>query len=217
MFPMASRRVGCRHKWSETKPMKKLDALGMVETRGFVSLVEAANAMAQIADVDLVHYEKVGHGFTTIIIRGPLEEVRRAVGAGVAAAKRVGDVVAAHVLSRVHPKAERLLPLGRREWLESGTDRSPGDPGPLPGTVPPTGSRPRPADTLRPTSSTGQINFGGGASAAQSTGPKGLGHTSLGSQDSGKKELEGERSTVGKTQDIDKKDKKAKKEEEGQQ
>jgi len=98
--------------------MKKLDALGMVETRGFVSLVEAANAMAQMADVDLVHYEKVGYGFTTIIVRGPLEEVRRAVGAGVNAAKRVGDIVAAHVLPRVHPKAEMLLPLGRRDLLK---------------------------------------------------------------------------------------------------
>lgn len=104
--------------------MKKLDALGMVETRGFVSLVEAANAMAQMADVDLVHYEKVGYGFTTIIVRGPLEEVRRAVGAGVNAAKRVGDIVAAHVLPRVHPKAEMLLPLGRRDLLTMEKDGS---------------------------------------------------------------------------------------------
>lgn len=106
--------------------MKDLDALGMLETRGFVSLVEAANAMAQMADVDLVHYEKVGHGLVTIIVRGPLEEVRRAVGAGVEAAKRVGDVAAAHVLPRVHPKAEKLLPLGRENLLEEEGNMDPG-------------------------------------------------------------------------------------------
>jgi microcompartment protein CcmL/EutN len=97
--------------------MKKLDALGVVETRGFVSVVEAANAMAQIADVELVHYEKVGDGLTSIVVRGPLEEVRRAVGAGMAAARRVGDLVAAQVLPRVHPKAEKVLPLGRQDRI----------------------------------------------------------------------------------------------------
>lgn len=92
--------------------LKAYDALGMVETRGFVSLVEAAQAMAQAAEVDLVHYEKAGAGFLTVVVRGPLEEVRRAVGAGMAAAQRVGELVAAHVLPRVHPKLESLLPLG---------------------------------------------------------------------------------------------------------
>ena len=93
---------------------KGYDALGMVETKGFVSLVEAAQAMAQSAEVDLVHYEKAGAGFLTVVVRGPLEEVRRAVGAGMAAAQRVGELVAAHVLPRVHPKLESLLPLSRK-------------------------------------------------------------------------------------------------------
>ncbi len=94
-------------------------ALGLVETKGFVGLVEAANAMAQVAEVDLVHYEKVGDGMVTIVVRGPTEEVRRAVRTGVAAAQRVGELVSAHVLPRVHPKVEQVLPLGRPKQDDS--------------------------------------------------------------------------------------------------
>lgn len=95
------------------------DALGMVETRGFVSLVEAAQAMAEVAEVDLVDYVRSGGGFLTIVVRGPLEEVRRAVEAGILAAQRVGDLVAAHVLPRVHPKVESLLLPGRKETTKT--------------------------------------------------------------------------------------------------
>lgn len=89
-------------------------AVGLVETKGFVGLVEAANAMAQVAEVDLVHYEKVGDGMVTIVVRGPVEEVRRAVRTGVAAAQRVGELVSAHVIPKLDSKVEQVLPLGRR-------------------------------------------------------------------------------------------------------
>jgi len=96
-------------------------SVGLVETKGFVSLVEAANAMAHVAEVELVQYEKIGDGMVTIVVRGPLEEVRRAVRTGVAAAQRVGELVSAHVVPRIHPKADRLLPLGGTH--KASTDR----------------------------------------------------------------------------------------------
>lgn len=88
------------------------EALGMVETRGFVAMVEAADAMVKTANVVLVGYEKSGGSYCTAIVRGDLAAVKAATEAGAAAARRVGEVVAAHVVPRPHPNVQQTLPIG---------------------------------------------------------------------------------------------------------
>jgi ethanolamine utilization protein EutM len=90
------------------------DALGMIETRGFAALVEAADAMVKAAKVDLVGYEKIGGGFVTAIVRGDVAAVRAAVDAGARAAERVGEIVSTHVIPRPHASVDCALPLGRQ-------------------------------------------------------------------------------------------------------
>ena len=87
------------------------DALGMIETRGFVGVVEAANAMLKAASVDLVGYEKVGGGFVTAIIRGKVDAVKTATEAGARKAERVGELVSVHVIDEPHPRLSDVLPL----------------------------------------------------------------------------------------------------------
>jgi ethanolamine utilization protein EutM len=89
------------------------EALGMIETRGFAALVEAADAMVKAAKVDLVGYEKIGGGFVTAIVRGDVAAVRAAVDAGARAAERVGEIVSTHVIPRPHSNVDHALPLGR--------------------------------------------------------------------------------------------------------
>ena len=89
------------------------DALGMIETRGFAAMVEAADAMGKAAKVDLVGYEKVGGGYVTAIVRGDVAACRAAVDAGVRSAERVGEVVSSHVIPRPHGSVDQALPLGR--------------------------------------------------------------------------------------------------------
>ena len=89
------------------------DALGMIETRGFTAMVEAADAMVKAAKVDLVSYEKIGGGFVTAIVRGDVAAVRAAVDAGTRAAERVGEIVSTHVIPRPHGNVDSALPLGR--------------------------------------------------------------------------------------------------------
>jgi ethanolamine utilization protein EutM len=89
------------------------DALGMIETRGFVAMVEAADAMVKAAKVELVGYEKTGGGFTTAIVRGDVAAVKAATDAGARAAERVGEVVSTHVIPRPHANVDMTLPLGR--------------------------------------------------------------------------------------------------------
>ena len=91
------------------------EALGMVETKGFVAMVEAADAMCKAADVRLVGYEKVGAGLVTAIVRGEIAAVVAAVEAGAAAARRLGEVTAAHVIPVPHEGIEAALPLGGEE------------------------------------------------------------------------------------------------------
>jgi len=91
------------------------DALGMIECRGFAAMVEAADAMVKAAKVDLVRYEKTGGGYVTAIVRGDVAAVRAATDAGQAAAARVGEVVAIHVIPRPHGNVDAALPLGRGE------------------------------------------------------------------------------------------------------
>ena len=86
-----------------------LEALGLIETRGFVGVVEAADAMAKAANVKLVKYEKIGGGYVTICCRGDVGAVKAATDAGAAAAGKVGEVVSVHVIPRPHEDVEAKL------------------------------------------------------------------------------------------------------------
>ena len=94
------------------------DALGMIETRGFVGAVEAADAMVKAAKVELVDYEKIGGGYVTVIVRGDVAAVKAATEAGSRQAERVGELVSVHVIPRPHPNIDEVLPLGRQDQTE---------------------------------------------------------------------------------------------------
>lgn len=90
------------------------DALGMIETKGFIGMVEAADAMVKAARVELVGYEKgYGGGYMTAIVRGDVAAVKAATEAGARAAERVGELVSVHVIPRPHQNIDEVLPLGR--------------------------------------------------------------------------------------------------------
>ncbi|HIE10012.1 MAG TPA: BMC domain-containing protein [Kiritimatiellae bacterium] len=89
------------------------EAVGMIETRSFPAVVEAADAMVKAAKVELVSYEKTGGGYTSVIVRGDVAAVKAACDAGQIAAGRVGEVVGVHVIARPHPNVDAVLPLGR--------------------------------------------------------------------------------------------------------
>ena len=91
------------------------EALGLIETRGWVAMVEASDAMVKAARVTLVHYEKIGGGYVTTVVRGDVAAVRAATEAGAAAAAKVGEVVSVHVIPRPHPMLEDVLPIRVRE------------------------------------------------------------------------------------------------------
>ncbi len=91
------------------------EALGMIETRGFSAMVEAADAMVKAAKVELIGSEKIGGGYVTAIVRGDVAAVKAAVEAGVRGAEKVGEVVATHVIARPHENVDAVLPLGRGE------------------------------------------------------------------------------------------------------
>lgn len=86
------------------------DALGMIETKGLVGAIEAADAMTKAANVALVGYEKIGSGLITVMVRGDVGAVKAATDAGAAAATKVGEVVSVHVIARPHTDTEMLLP-----------------------------------------------------------------------------------------------------------
>ena len=86
------------------------EALGMVETRGLVGAIEAADAMVKAANVTLVGKECIGSGLVTVMVRGDVGAVKAAVEAGSAAAKRVGELVSVHVIPRQHSDVEGILP-----------------------------------------------------------------------------------------------------------
>lgn len=90
------------------------DALGMIETKGFVGMVEAADAMVKAAKVELVGYEKIGGGYVTAVVRGDVAAVKAAVEAGARGAERVGELVSVHVIPRPHGNIDAALPLGRK-------------------------------------------------------------------------------------------------------
>ena len=78
------------------------EALGMIETRGLISLIEAADASVKAANVQLVGWEKIGSGYVTVLLRGDVAAVKAATDAGAAAARRVGELIAVHVIPRPH-------------------------------------------------------------------------------------------------------------------
>lgn len=92
---------------------RTIEALGMIETRGFTAMVEASDAMVKAAQVELVGYEQIGGGFVTTIVRGDVAAVRAAVEAGVSAAQKVGEIVSTHVIPRPNSAVDAALPLGR--------------------------------------------------------------------------------------------------------
>ena len=85
------------------------DALGLVETRGLVGSIEAADAMVKAANVQLIGYEQVGGGYVTVIVRGDVGAVKAATDVGAEAAARVGEVVSVHVIPRPHAEVETIL------------------------------------------------------------------------------------------------------------
>ena len=91
------------------------EAVGMIETRSFPAVVEAADAMVKAAKVELVTYEKTGGGYTSVVVRGDVAAVKAACDAGQIAASRVGEVVAVHVIARPHTNVDEQLPIGRAE------------------------------------------------------------------------------------------------------
>ncbi|MDZ7270731.1 MAG: BMC domain-containing protein [candidate division KSB1 bacterium] len=87
-----------------------LDALGLIETKGLVGAIEAADAMVKAAKVQLIGKEKVGGGYVTVMVRGDVGAVKAAVDAGAAAAEKVGELVSVHVIPRPHADVEMILP-----------------------------------------------------------------------------------------------------------
>lgn len=94
----------------EEKKMAQ-EALGMVETRGLVASIEAADAMLKAANVTLVGTEKIGSGLVSVMVRGDVGAVNAAVEAGSASASRLGELVATHVIPRPHTDVEKILPV----------------------------------------------------------------------------------------------------------
>ncbi len=86
------------------------EAIGMIETRGLVGSIEAADAMVKAANVTLMGEERIGGGFVTVIVKGDVGAVKAAVDAGAAAAKRVGELISVHVIPRPHPELDMILP-----------------------------------------------------------------------------------------------------------
>ena len=90
---------------------KMADALGMVETKGLIGSVEAADAMVKAANVILIGKEYIGAGYVTVMVRGDVGAVKAATDAGAAAARRVGELVSVHVIPRPHGEVEKILPI----------------------------------------------------------------------------------------------------------
>ena len=88
----------------------ELQALGMIETKGLVGAIEAADAMVKAANVHLIGKERVGGGLVTVMVRGDVGAVKAAVEAGAAQAKRVGELISVHVIPRPHEEVEAILP-----------------------------------------------------------------------------------------------------------
>ena len=89
------------------------NALGMIETKGLVGAIEAADAMVKSANVQLIGKEQVGGGLVTVMVRGDVGAVKAATDAGAAAAEKVGELISVHVIARPHMEVDNILPKGR--------------------------------------------------------------------------------------------------------
>jgi ethanolamine utilization protein EutM len=89
------------------------EALGMIETRGLVALIEASDAMVKSAKVSLMGWEKIGSGYVTAIVRGDVAAVKAATDAGATAARRVGELISVHVIPRPHSDLEDVFEIGK--------------------------------------------------------------------------------------------------------
>src|SRR5512144_2620256 len=96
---------------AETARLQVGEALGMIETRGFVGMVEASDAMVKAANVVIVGWEKVDAGLVTVLVRGDVGSVKAATDAGAAAARKVGELVGVHVIPRPADDLERIFPI----------------------------------------------------------------------------------------------------------
>lgn len=99
--------------------MATLQALGMIETKGLVRSIEAADAMVKAANVTLIGKEHVGGGLVTVMVRGDVGAVKAATDAGAAAAGKIGELVSVHVIPRPHNEVEAILPAGKCSSHES--------------------------------------------------------------------------------------------------
>ena len=106
--------------------MENLQALGMIETKGLVGSIEAADAMVKAANVHLIGKVHVGGGLVTVMVRGDVGAVKAAVDAGAAAASRVGELISTHVIPRPHGDVEYILPTldGSNQYASRGRARS---------------------------------------------------------------------------------------------
>lgn len=92
-----------------------MDALGMIETKGYVGAIEAIDSMAKSANVRLAGIETIGGGYVSVFVRGEVGAVKAALDAGTAAAKKIGEVVSVHVIPRPHQDTEKILPKEKKE------------------------------------------------------------------------------------------------------
>lgn len=90
------------------------EALGLVETKGLVAAIEAADAMVKAANVELIGYEKVGAGLVSVMVRGDVGAVKAATDAGATSAQRIGELLAVHVIPRPHSDIEKVLPINTK-------------------------------------------------------------------------------------------------------
>jgi microcompartment protein CcmL/EutN len=88
-------------------------ALGMIETRGLVAMIEATDAMAKAANVELIGWQQIGGGLVTAVVRGDVAAVKAATDAGALAAAKVGEVISSHVIPRPHESLETVLPISK--------------------------------------------------------------------------------------------------------
>lgn len=100
------------------------EALGLIETRGLVAMIEACDAMVKAAKVTLVGWEKIGSGYVTAMVRGDVAAVKAATDAGAAAARRVGELIAVHVIARPHQAWKTFCPSARRRMPRPVSSRT---------------------------------------------------------------------------------------------
>jgi ethanolamine utilization protein EutM len=91
-----------------------MEALGMIETKGLVAAIEAADAMVKAANVQLIGKEYIGAGYVTVSVRGDVGAVKAATDAGAAAARRIGELISVHVIPRPHEEVEKVLPAAKK-------------------------------------------------------------------------------------------------------